>query len=152
MKPNYYFSAFLILLTVSIIISASTWQKLEAKVLPIMVSSLVLILVIAQLVRDVHADKSAQTTKKKGLHDRVKSWQTFRKFGAAIGWIIGFLISIFLVGHMISIPVFALAYLKSRGRGWLISVIYTTIISAFVYGVFGLGLQLSFYEGLLFTL
>ncbi len=69
----------------------------------------------------------------------------------AAAWILGFFFAIGLVGFLVAVPIFLLAYLRLQSReSWLFSVIFTAIVWAVFYGLFDYALHLPFASGLLF--
>ena len=51
-------------------------------------------------------------------------------------WIVGFYLLIVTIGFPIAVPLFVLAYSKSYGAGWALSIMLSAIAWGFVYGVF----------------
>jgi hypothetical protein len=70
-------------------------------------------------------------------------WQT----GA---WIGGLALAIYIIGFLISIPLFIMLYLKRKGSGWLKSIIVAGVTTAFLYLAFEVALRVDLYRGLLF--
>jgi len=69
----------------------------------------------------------------------------------ATGWILGFFAAILLFGFPIAVPLFVLLYLKVEARtGWIFTVVFTALVWAAFYGLFGYALHLPFASGLLF--
>lgn len=66
----------------------------------------------------------------------------------AIGWILGLFAAIALLGFPIAVPLFVFVYVKLQGReGWMMSVVFTLIVSAIFYGIFDRLLHLPFPDG-----
>jgi hypothetical protein len=60
-----------------------------------------------------------------------------RAWLAAMGWVAAFFISFFVLGAYITLPLFALAYLRIAGKAsWLASAIYAVVTGVIVYYVF----------------
>lgn len=67
-----------------------------------------------------------------------------------IGWIVGFLIMIWLLGFSLAVAVTTLLYLKIAGmEKWPITIAITLISWGFFYGMFEYALHIPFPEGLL---
>jgi hypothetical protein len=66
-----------------------------------------------------------------------------------MGWIVGCALGIYLVGFLISVPLFLVGYLKKAGRGWIAGIIIAAITTTFLYAVFEVGLGIKLYRGLL---
>ena len=73
-----------------------------------------------------------------------------RRTAAILGWILGFLAGIWLLGFSLAVPVITLLYLKVSGEKWLITVTLTLITWACFYGLFDYSLHIPFPEGALF--
>ena len=74
-----------------------------------------------------------------------------RRSMLTVAWILGFFAAILLLGFLVAVPVFLLAYLKLQAReGWLFSLLFTAIISGAFYGLFDYLLHLPFASGVLF--
>ncbi len=72
----------------------------------------------------------------------------FAAFGQILGWILGFAFGIYLFGFFVAIPVFLIAYLKSRQRSWTITLSLTIVTTLFVWIVFELLLSADLWKGL----
>jgi len=74
-----------------------------------------------------------------------------RRSLVTIAWILGFFATIVLLGFLVAVPVFLLAYLKLQAKeGWLFSLVFTAIIWGAFYGLFDYLLHLPFAAGWLF--
>jgi hypothetical protein len=74
-----------------------------------------------------------------------------RRSMITIAWILGFFAAILLLGFLVAVPLFLLAYLKLQAKeGWLFSLVFTAIISGAFYGLFDYLLHLPFAAGWLF--
>lgn len=61
-----------------------------------------------------------------------------RAWLAALGWVATFFVSLFVLGVFITVPLFALAYLKIAGSAsWLGATIYAAVAGGFLWFVFG---------------
>ena len=60
-----------------------------------------------------------------------------RAWMEALAWIVVFFVTFFVLGAYVSVPVFALFYLKfSGGATWRSAAIYAVVAGAIIYGVF----------------
>lgn len=67
-------------------------------------------------------------------------------------WIIWMLVSIYFLGLLYSIPLYAFLYLKWRaGESWPLSIAIALILWSLLYGFFILVLEKTLYEGQLFV-
>lgn len=74
-----------------------------------------------------------------------------RRALVAAGWILGFFFVIGLVGFLVAVPIFLLAYLRLQAReSWIFSIVFTAVVWGAFYGLFDYLLHLPFGSGLLF--
>ncbi|NIO11623.1 MAG: hypothetical protein GTO40_27840 [Deltaproteobacteria bacterium] len=71
-----------------------------------------------------------------------------RRLISIIGWVLGFFLSIWLLGFVITSALASFLYLKFGAKeNWLISIILTLVAWGFFYGVFDFALHLPFPPG-----
>jgi len=64
---------------------------------------------------------------------------------------VGFFVAIYLLGFIIAIPLFILAYMKAHGTRWLAAITFAILTPTIIYGIFELALGVVLYRGLLFA-
>jgi len=70
-----------------------------------------------------------------------------------LGWTLGFLALILVIGFPIAVPLFVFLYLKLVGKeGWLLTLILTALSWLFIEGLFNRLLHIPFPEGWIFSL
>ncbi len=152
LKGSTYFLISLLLLSLIFIVVALTWPFLEDRLLWIMVNSVFLVMVVAQLLKDIRSRNKgaapAAIEAGKDTNSKVK----MKRFGFAMGWLRGFLLITYLIGFLLSIPLFSFSYVKVHGVGWLKSVVFAILLVAVLYIIFVIGLRVELYRGLLFLL
>jgi hypothetical protein len=126
---------------------------LESKLLPIAIGGATLALSTIGLARAIRgefkqrkeAPAKIATQEKRKDEGEQEPWR-----GSLInfGWVVGFLLGIYLLGYVIAIFVFALAYMKRLGTRWRTAAIGAVLVTALIYVGFELGLQLPLYRGL----
>lgn len=95
---------------------------------------------------DVKALASAAKKGKKKLSPQEK----WRREWIAIGWLLGFFVAIMLLGQMIAIPLFVVAFMRFFGHeSWRASILYAVVIIVFIYGLFIWGLRNELFPGIL---
>ena len=113
---------------------ARDWPD-EARVFPLAVALPGAALALAQLAlsalgRDVTAAEAEADAEVFGA-ERV------RRTVEILGWIVGLLLAVYLVGFVVAVPLVAFAYLRTSGReGWVASVVVAALCWALLYGVF----------------
>ena len=69
---------------------------------------------------------------------------------ALFGWMLGCLVAIWLIGILLTVPLFIAGYMRLWGqRPWLVSILSGVAVLAFVTFVFELLLGTQLYRGLL---
>ena len=142
----------LIVLMSLAIVEAATWQYTEAKIIPLIVSGVIMFMGIAQLSKELNANRKTAYAGTEIQELSLSQGQTMRNVGFALGWIVALFAAVYLFGFTIAIPVFVFTYLKTHNQGWLGSIVYAAAVTVFVYGVFRMVLKLPFYEGWFFSL
>jgi peptidoglycan/LPS O-acetylase OafA/YrhL len=143
-------AVFFLLVGVFGVAQSLTFRYWESTVLPLATSSVILILAAVEVGKELrrrNKEEAAVETEggKEGKHSI-----DIRKLGLVFGFVAAFSLAVYLLGFYIAIPLFSLAYLKWRGRSWLVAVVFAIAMLAFVYGVFVLGLKAPLFEGLVF--
>lgn len=83
------------------------------------------------------------------LSDALPADVTARRTVAAFAWLLGFFLTIVLLGFPVAVPIFVLAFLRVQGReSWPLSVILAAAAWLTFYLVFDRVLHLPFAEGL----
>ncbi len=98
---------------------------------------------------------AAQDAEEHGL-DQTESEQAFfaslslRDWMVSLTFFAAFFISLYVLGLYVTAVLFTIAYLRLQARSsWRFSVIYAVVLTAALYGLFGIALQLPVPEGLL---
>ena len=152
MKNREYIVAYLVTMAIALVFLglALRMEHLSSKILPLVMSGFCLFLGAIGIGREVLAGRKLRTTfgqdEMTGGEETGESWP---KYAVAGAWVVGFFLSIYLLGFIIAIPVFILSYLKARGIKWLSAVAFSIATGAFVYIVFVVTIELYFYEGLI---
>ncbi len=110
-----------------------------------------IILGVLQILKETRAEEEGQEELKFGAWLRlIKNPE--QGYLAALLWIAGLLLSLYLVGFVLAIPIFTILYLRTHGESWLFSLTLTVLGWGILFAVFALGLKMTFYKGLLFAL
>ncbi len=84
------------------------------------------------------------------LSDTLPADVTARRTAVAFAWLLGFFLTIVLLGFPVAIPIFVLAFLRGQGREpWTLSVVLAVAAWLAFHLVFVRVLHLPFAEGLL---
>jgi peptidoglycan/LPS O-acetylase OafA/YrhL len=143
-------AVFFLLVGIFGVVQSLTFRYWESTVLPLATSGIILILAVVEVGKELRRrNKEEAAAETEGGKEGKRSID-IRKLGLVFGFVAAFSLAVYLLGFYIAIPLFSLAYLKWRGRSWLVAVVFAIAMLAFVYGVFVLGLKAPLFEGLVF--
>ncbi len=160
-RGDFYFFLVLILIAVLTIGAAVMMERLEARLLPILFGGAILLLATIGLVREIKAGNrpgapvsknEAGETVSQGDTDQLEEIkESWPKLLLHAAWIVGFLLSIYVLGFIISIPLFVISYMRYMGTRWLTGIISAVAATAVAYFGFEVGLEVELHPGLLLT-
>ena len=122
-----------------------------SKILPIIFSTIVFILSVIALIREVRESTShrgGQVERQSNSEEAVE----LKKYVPIALWLLSYFLGIYLVGFMIATPLFLAGYMKAYGSTWKGAIITTVVFTLLFYGVFIYLLQVNLHQGLLATL
>ena len=136
------FTLLILLIFFGGVFTARQWQY-QARLFPWVIGIPALLLCIAQLAMDLFkATESDDPDDVSGLMDLpvdrgIPVSVVVRRAVNSFGWIIGFMLVIWIIGFIISVPLFVLLYLliQAREKLW-VSLVYTGAMLIFLLGVF----------------
>lgn len=146
------FTLFILLLLSWAIYVALDWP-LRASIIILVLGSAGVVLSLVQLISDLVShgagvDESAgiafdaPALKPEGRWGNLEIW----------GWILGFYVTIYLIGFPVAIPLFVFAYVKVYGGRWGTALSLAFLAWAFLYGIFEKILHVPWPEPLLYSL
>ena len=134
-----------------IIGNALTMQYFSSKMLPLIISGAIFILAAIQLSRGFLARGEPKVTVEDkeitGGGERKETWYGYSLVSA---YVVGFFLVIYLLHFIVAIPLFTLVYMKTHDTSWRVAITSTIVITALIYVIFELALDLELYRGLLF--
>ncbi len=136
-----------------LVFTARDWQ-IQARMFPWAIGVPVLILTSIQLFKDFFVREEASADDQLGFMDlpvdrSVPVSTVISRAANTFGWILGLFATIFLIGFVVSVPLFVLLYLtlQAREKPW-IAVAYSVGMLAFIVGVFHVILSVPWPEGI----
>ncbi len=151
-RGGSYFLIVIMVIALTVIGSSLAMEYFKSKFLPLLISSIVFVLTSIALRKEISARNGPETTATEGQVSkggkRGGVWRGYLITGA---WIVGFFLTIYLLGFTIAIALFLLTYLKSHGIKWLTTIIVTVLTPALIYVTFGILLRLDLNQGLLIS-
>ncbi len=154
LNGNSYFLIVIMVLMLVFIGLSLQMESIKIKVLPLAIGSIVFVLAAIILSREIlTSDKPvAEASTISGTEGREKDEKGIIGYLPIGAWVVGFFLAIYLLGFIIAIPLFVLAYMKLHGIKWLLTVISTIFVPLIVYSIFELALRIELYRGLVFNL
>ena len=131
-----------------IIVGSLTMKYFESKLLPLLVSTVVFILAGIQFTREILVKEMPISADKTGGGAAEEKW---RGYLPSIAWILGFLLSIYLLGFTISAGPFILGYMKWLGTRWRTTIIFAVLVPVVIYGTLEVIMGVELYRGLLLS-
>ncbi|MEE9550295.1 MAG: hypothetical protein V3W08_07850 [Candidatus Binatia bacterium] len=120
---------------------AKDWP-MDARIFPLLIGIIGALLAITALITQFTIGSANALIRT----DRVHVERELTTFG----WILGFFVSVGLVGFQWGLPAAILVYLKFEGKvGFLLSIVYSAVCWGFLYAASGF-LHLPLYGGLIF--
>ena len=148
MKSETYFLLAILIAMVAAIVIGINFSFWQAKLAPLIVSGIIVILGAFQLRREISALPSEDTDNRSG-EDAAPSGEKPGGYIIQSLWMIGFAAGAFLFGLLPAIIVFCLSYMTAHGASVPKAVIVTVSITCVVYAVFSYILELQLYPGMI---
>jgi hypothetical protein len=167
-RPRIQFPVAEVVITVALatLFGAAMLESMEwsarAALFPRMVTGLGLALALAHLVlllvrsfahRSISTAEHMHDGKEEAVDDDLE--YVFATVGRtawsrAIAWLAAFFVSLYVLGLLVTAPLFAVVYLRFSARAsWALSLVYAAVTAAVLYGLFELALEMPVPPGLL---
>ena len=152
-NPGALFTLIILLLMVGLVVTAKQWQY-QARLFPWTIGIPTMLLCFLQLGMDLFRSKN-EDEDVAGMMDlpvdrSVPVAVVIRRAVNIFGWIFGLFLSIWIIGFILSVPLFLLLYLSVQaGESWKVSVSYTVVMLVFMVGVFEMVLHIPWPVGLI---
>lgn len=148
-KPKSYFLIGIMAVMIVVVVLSIRFRYWEAKTLPLLISSFVLLLAAWELRAELRSeDKRSESTPRPHKEDEADG--ELHRFCSAIGWSLGFCIGAYLLGFLIAIPLFTFSYLKVQGRNLVTSLSFAAILLGFIYLSFEFLMRAQLFRGVIF--
>lgn len=153
------------------VIFLSTGYNSKARLIPLVVAIPCLLFSIAQFFFDAAGkekkkSRSIEDDLFHGIMDKVhleipgagskpekkKRDRNLKPFFAIVAWILGFYVLVYLLGFMITIPLYTVVFMRAHGERWFVATASAAGTWAVIYVAFSLIAKIALHEGLVFTL
>jgi hypothetical protein len=146
----YFLMAILIMLLVFLIYSL-TYVEFRTKFMPVLVSAITLVLTVVALIQEFRGTaKKGNKQEEEGEEAKSKKADVpLREYLNAFGWFSLLIVSVYLVGFFIAIPLWLFFYFWRHGHRWWSAMLQGAGATLIVYLVFVVLLQVDFHPGLI---
>lgn len=159
MKVNSYLLVIIIIVSLIFGGISLTYSSMKMKLLPTIVSGLLLVLAAIELTREILAHRRApgknQVQPEGAPHATANEEVGLESDGDIRGdmigfaWLMGMIVGTYLVGLLVSIPLFMLIYLMNHGIGWIKSSVMALATVISIYLIFVKVLQVELFPGII---
>ena len=148
-KGSTCFVLFWLLTGLFIVLQAVAFRRWEAMALPLFFGSVIIVVSAVELVRELKGKGVAETEVGEGEESQPGPGGRieFGRFCLSFGWVACFSGVTYLLGFLVSIPLFVIAYLRVQRRGWPMALGFGVAMTVAVYGIFDVGLKAALYRG-----
>ncbi len=150
LKGSLLAAVFFLLLGLYGLIEASRFGPWESVALPAAVSGVIVVAAAVEVGRELRGWRPRESLGALEPLAQVMTREEARRLVLVIGWTAAFILSTYLFGFRIAIPVFAFSYLKWRRRHWVVAVLFAAAMLGFAYGAFDIGLKAQLFQGIVF--
>lgn len=160
LDPSFWLSIFFCTVIAAAVVTAAEWSW-DTRLFPWVVGIPALALALWQLLADFRGAQSridSEEAPAPGLADApvdetLPQAIRFRRTLRAMGWILGFVFGIWLLGFLVAIPLFVLLYLKMEaGAGTSVAIILALVTELFIWAVFDALMHLAWPQAALWEM
>jgi uncharacterized protein YqhQ len=147
-KGSTYFAIFIFAFALFFCVYALTFSQMKTKLVPLAVSVVTLILAGIQLGTELLKKPRKQDDKESKDACNVSDEKELHLYVTYFAWSIGLILGIYLLGFLISIPIFILSFLLLHGQRLYKSALVAAITTISLYVIFVLIFKIDLYEGI----
>jgi hypothetical protein len=148
----YFLMAIFILLLVFLMVSL-TYDQYKTKFMPVLVSAMTLVLTVVALIQEFRETaKTGGIEKQEAGEMQKKTDAPLSGYLKAFGWFFLLIVSVYVFGFFIAIPLWMFFYLWKHGHRWWSAMLQGAGTILIAYLVFVVLLQIDFYQGFIWTL
>ena len=150
MSPHCYFLIALMAIMLFLGLYALSYEDIKTKLMPVAVCGIGFMLVANELRKELTGQNKQDSD---DVADNVQmsedeSTSTVSSYVMGFVWVIGLFLSAYLIGFLISTPLFVFVYMMTHGRTFLASSITAVVMGGMIYGA-SIALQMYLYPGIL---
>ncbi|MBW1800346.1 MAG: tripartite tricarboxylate transporter TctB family protein [Deltaproteobacteria bacterium] len=141
----------ILILMAVVFVASYRFSYFQARLGPLTISGLILILTVFQLVREYRRPQSHENgPEQKTLPS--SNAESVRPYVIQSAWMIGFLLAIILFGFIVAIPLFGIAYMRSNGIKWHITLLIAALTTVVIYFLFAWALDVTLFPGVIYQI
>lgn len=141
-RGNLIFAVALLLISIFLLRATFTYP-FKARVFPLIILTMVLILLITQISREF------LTLREKGTTEGEKGDSLRTKHLTIWMWMVGTVLMLWILGFMGTVILLPFLYLRYEKESWLLSINLSLGCGVFFYGLFGYLLKMPLYPGMI---
>ena len=139
-------------LMLAVIVASLKMEYFGAKLLPLLISSIVFVLAGIKFRGEVLArDKREMPISADRTSGGEADKESWRGYLPNIAWTVSFLLGIYLLGFTIAVALFILGYMKWLGTRWRVATTFAVLVPSALYGLIEIGLRVELYRGLVLS-
>jgi hypothetical protein len=142
----------IVVAAVSFAISAG-YPLLQAKIMPMIVCGVIILLAIVQLASEVHGRKSIPAPRKRAISDddeeEIDQDASPRAYLREAGWMLAFFLIIYAIGFLAGIGAFTALYAGTRRAGWPVALGLGLSMALLSYVLFAYLVNSELYPGII---
>lgn len=149
-KGSTWFLMLFMAAMLGIIFYSLQMEYFQSKILPLIIAGAIVVLGAIRLVKEIRlGNKLAQI--EKAYDEDTEETQKTRPVDFLINgaWVGGFVLAVYLVGFLITVPLYVIASTKTHGVKWRTSIVTAVALTVVCYALFTVALQVSLYKGII---
>jgi hypothetical protein len=124
----------------------------RSQLLPIIFALVIIIASVLVLRKEFWRKKATAVTIDEQSDDDEDVGKGVRGYLVGGAWVVGFILASYLLGLIVSIALFTMAFMKTNGTRWLTAITSAILITVVVYFAFEFFLRVTLERGLIYTL
>jgi hypothetical protein len=152
LRANFYVYVVIMAILAWVIGTALSMEKLEDKLLPLIFGGTAFVIAGIGSLKEYVAGRSLGRDATEKETEELKEFREHWRSGLSTSmWIVSFFVAVWLLGFLVSIPIFVISYMKSHRARWHTAILYGCVTLVAVYGIFEWALEIKLYRGLLLS-
>jgi len=145
-----YFLMAIIVVVVVFLMYSLTYVEFRTKFMPVLVSSITLVLSIVALIQEFRAAVESNGIEKQEEGEKpMQADAPLSGYLKAFGWFFLLIAGVYVLGFFIAIPLWIFFYFWKHGQRWWAAILQGVGVILITYLVFVVLLQVDFYQGLI---